>query len=97
MDYREIKTSPEMDESLKQNLKLRGDNISLYALKRIEELENNKCTQGYACALAQLLSLEGINNSTSDEIFKGGIGSIQKAIESKVHYDDLKELKKYYK
>ncbi len=39
MNYKEIKTSPEMDKSCKENLKLRGDAISLYALKLIEELE----------------------------------------------------------
>lgn len=34
-----ITTSPEMNESLIRNLKLRGDNISLYAIQRIKELE----------------------------------------------------------
>lgn len=40
IDYTEIKTSLEMTESLKETLLLNGDNISLYALKLIEELED---------------------------------------------------------
>ena len=36
-----IKTNSKMNKSVKELLKLRGDNISLYALKRIEELEQN--------------------------------------------------------
>lgn len=34
-----ITTSPEMNESLIRNLKIMGDNISLYAIQRIKELE----------------------------------------------------------
>lgn len=34
-----ITTNPEMNESLIQNLELRGDNLSLYAIQRIKELE----------------------------------------------------------
>jgi len=34
-----IKTNPKMNEVVKETLKMRGDNMSLYALKRIEELE----------------------------------------------------------
>jgi hypothetical protein len=36
----EIKTYPEMNRSIKKLLKLEGSNVSLYALARIEELEN---------------------------------------------------------
>ena len=36
----EIKTYPEMNRSIKKLLKLEGGNVSLYALARIEELEN---------------------------------------------------------
>lgn len=34
-----ITTNPEMNESLIRNLKIMGDNISLYAIQRIMELE----------------------------------------------------------
>lgn len=57
----------------------------------------DKWTQGYACAVAQLLKLEGINNSISDELFGAGIGSIEKAEKAGVDEGDLEELKKYYK
>jgi hypothetical protein len=39
MDYKNVKTSEKMNESLKMMLKLNNDNYSLYALKYIEELE----------------------------------------------------------
>ena len=39
MDYKNIKTNPKMNETVKDMLKLNDDNYSLYALKRIEELE----------------------------------------------------------
>ena len=39
MNYNDIKTNEKMNENVKEMLKLRGDNISLYAAKRIEELE----------------------------------------------------------
>lgn len=42
MDYKQIQLSPEMNKSAKENLLLRGDSISLYAVKYIEELESNK-------------------------------------------------------
>ena len=35
----DIKTNEKLNETVKDTLKMRGDNISLYALKRIEELE----------------------------------------------------------
>ena len=34
-----ITTNPEMNKSLIDNLELRGDNLSLYAIQRIKELE----------------------------------------------------------
>ena len=34
-----IKTNDKMNETVKDTLKMRGDNMSLYAAKRIEELE----------------------------------------------------------
>jgi hypothetical protein len=42
-----ITTSPEMNKSLINNLRLMGDNISLYAIQRITELEEqvNKLTE----------------------------------------------------
>lgn len=40
MEYdQEIILSPEMNESCLENLRLRGDNVSLYAIKWIEELQ----------------------------------------------------------
>jgi len=49
MDYKKIKTNSAMNKSVKINLKLHGDNVSLYALKRIEELEEKvKKQQVYA-------------------------------------------------
>ena len=39
MDYKNIKINPKMNETVKDMLKLNDDNCSLYALKRIEELE----------------------------------------------------------
>ena len=35
----DIKTNEKLNETVKDTLKMRGDNMSLYALKRIEELE----------------------------------------------------------
>ena len=35
----EIKTNEKLNETVKNTLRIRGDNMSLYALKRIEELE----------------------------------------------------------
>lgn len=40
MDYKTINTTDKMNKSIKEMLRMKGDNISLYALKRIEELEN---------------------------------------------------------
>lgn len=37
----EIKTSKKMNEVVKEQLKFRGDHLSKYAAKRIEELENS--------------------------------------------------------
>ena len=34
-----IKTNDKMNQTIKETLKMRGDNMSLYALKRIDELE----------------------------------------------------------
>lgn len=39
MDYKNITTTEKLNETVKDTLKMRGDNMSLYALKRIEELE----------------------------------------------------------
>ena len=39
MNYKNIKTNHKMNETVKDILKLNDDNYSLYALKRIEELE----------------------------------------------------------
>ena len=39
MNYKNIKTNYRMNEIVKDMLKLNDDNYSLYALKRIEELE----------------------------------------------------------
>ena len=39
MNYKNIKTNHKMNETVKDMLKLNDDNYSLYALKRIEELE----------------------------------------------------------
>ena len=34
-----IKTNPKMNETVKETLEMRKDNMSIYALQRIEELE----------------------------------------------------------
>lgn len=39
--WHEITTYPEMNENIKQYLEMKGDNVSLYALKRIDELEKS--------------------------------------------------------
>ena len=39
MDYKNIKTTPEMNKSIKELLALSKDPSILYTLKRIEELE----------------------------------------------------------
>jgi cell shape-determining protein MreC len=39
MCWTEIKTNEKMNQSLKDSLEMIGDTISLYALKRIDELE----------------------------------------------------------
>ena len=39
MNYTEIKTSEKMNEVVKEQLIFRGDHLSKYAAKRIEELE----------------------------------------------------------
>jgi len=40
-DYKNIELSTEMTTTTMEMLKLRGDNVSLYALKLIEELQSN--------------------------------------------------------
>ena len=40
MNYKDINTTDKMNKNIKVMLLLKGDNISLYALKRIEELED---------------------------------------------------------
>lgn len=39
MNYKDINTTDKMNKNVKEMLLLKNDNISLYALKRIEELE----------------------------------------------------------
>jgi hypothetical protein len=39
MDYKNITTSKQMNEVVKEQLILRGDHLSKYAAKRIEDLE----------------------------------------------------------
>lgn len=39
MNYKNIKTSKQMNESVKEQLLFRDDHLSKYAVKRIEELE----------------------------------------------------------
>ena len=41
MNYKNIQLNKGATESLKEVLKLRGDNMSLYALKLIESIENS--------------------------------------------------------
>jgi hypothetical protein len=55
-----ITTSPEMNKSLIRNLILRGDNISLYAIQRITELEE------------QVNKLNESRNITKDDIEDDG-------------------------
>ncbi len=66
----------------------------LKTLSEAKLKEQNRWVQGYACAVAQFLKLEGINNSASDELFGAGIGTIQKAIDAGVDESDLEEFKK---
>ena len=40
MNAEEIETNDKMNTTVKETLELRGDNMSLYALKRIMELES---------------------------------------------------------
>ena len=42
MYYKNIKTSKQMNESVKEQLLFRDDHLSKYAAKRIEELESNQ-------------------------------------------------------
>ena len=42
MNYKNIQLNKGVTESLKEVLKLRGDNMSLYALKLIESIENSE-------------------------------------------------------
>jgi hypothetical protein len=42
MDYNNIRLTQEATDNLKDILKFKGDNISLYTLKLIETLEDNK-------------------------------------------------------
>lgn len=53
--------------------------------------------KGYACAVAKLIEKNGINDTYSDELFREGIGTIQKAINAGVDENDLIEFEKYYK
>ena len=68
-------------------------------IREYEEKSYNVCewVQGYACCVATMLKLTGINDSAIDELFHSGVGSIEKAIAAGVHENDLEELKKYYK
>ena len=45
MDYKNIKIDQKATDTLKDLLKLRGDFMSLYSLKLIETLEDNRPTQ----------------------------------------------------
>ena len=42
MNYKNIELNKDSTKSLKETLKLRGDNMSLYALKLIESFENTE-------------------------------------------------------
>lgn len=53
MNYKEIKTYPEMDKNIVEYLAMTGVGMSLYAAKRIEELE------------AQILKLKAVKNCFS--------------------------------
>lgn len=70
-----------------------GDIIVNTAITNRED----KWVQGFACALSQLLIFNGMNTTVSDEMFRDGIGSIEKAVAAGVHENDLFELRKYYK
>ena len=58
--------------------------------------EKNAFIQGYACAVATLLRLEGCTNSQTDELFGAGIGNIETAKRARVDPSDLEVLEKHY-
>lgn len=65
MDYKEIKTSQEMNETVKNSLAVSRIKIQLYALKRIEELEEqNKKLKSVLHDLK--IDMEGENLSFPD-------------------------------
>lgn len=56
MSYKQIQTYDEMNSTIKELLERQDDNVSLYALKRIEELEqqvsfNDRYKEGWADCL----------------------------------------------
>lgn len=53
--------------------------------------------QGYACAVATLIRLNGFNDTNSDELFRAGIGSIAECKKANVDEYDLEILQKHYK
>lgn len=60
------------------------------------KLRDEAFLQGYACCLATLIRLNGINDTHSDELFTAGIGTLSKAKEAGVDEYDMDELTKYY-
>lgn len=54
-------------------------------------------TQGYACALVQMLKYDGQDTAITREVFKAQLGSIAKCVRSGVDEFDIEELKKYFK
>ncbi len=56
MSYKQIQTYDEMNSTIKELLERQNDNVSLYTLKRIEELEqqvslNDRYNEGWANCL----------------------------------------------
>jgi hypothetical protein len=60
-----IKTNKKMNETVKETLTMRGDNMSLYAVKRIEELEAQVKNNAVLPRVSKRYKIQGTSFTTN--------------------------------
>lgn len=70
--------------------------MNMYSKIKPARVSKDWFIQGYACAVATLIRMDGCDSTQSRELFKAGIGSLSACKAANVDAYDMEILEKYF-